>query len=136
ELLGNSQLSSKHIRSFYPFGEDSAGQSLAQSALGFIRRSHKNPEGTIDQIAWDNDNRKVQEAYQDEGFMNAMVRPIEERVPSEDSVRVVNLRWEVQEGAPAIIRRIDIIGNDFTYESCIREQILMVPGDVFRRAYL
>jgi outer membrane protein insertion porin family len=51
-------------------------------------------------------------------------------------VRQVNLRWEINEGAPAIVNRIDILGNDYTYESCIRDQIVMVPGQVFRRDYL
>jgi outer membrane protein insertion porin family len=48
----------------------------------------------------------------------------------------VNLRWEIDEASPAIVNRIDIEGNDFTYESCIREQIVLAPGQVFNRNYL
>jgi outer membrane protein insertion porin family len=51
-------------------------------------------------------------------------------------VRVVNLRWEIEEASPAIVNRIDIEGNDFTYESCIREQVVLAPGQVFNRNYL
>jgi outer membrane protein insertion porin family len=45
----------------------------------------------------------------------------------------VNLRWEVDERQPAIVNRVDVVGNDITNESCIRRQIFVVPGDVFRR---
>ena len=59
-----------------------------------------------------------------------------ERVPSTDSVRKVNLRWEIDERSPAIVNRIEIAGNDYTHESCIREQIVLAPGQVFNRNYL
>jgi outer membrane protein insertion porin family len=48
-------------------------------------------------------------------------------------VPTVNLRWEVDEKTPAIVNRVEILGNDITNESCIRNQIFVVPGDVFRR---
>jgi outer membrane protein insertion porin family len=46
---------------------------------------------------------------------------------------VVNLRWDIQEGQPAIINRIEILGNDYTTETCIRDQLVIIPGDVFSR---
>jgi len=46
------------------------------------------------------------------------VRPVIERDPS-DSSGYVRLRWDIQEGTPAIINRVDILGNDFTVENCI-----------------
>jgi outer membrane protein insertion porin family len=48
----------------------------------------------------------------------------------------VNLRWEIDERSPAIVNRIEIVGNDYTHESCIREQIVLAPGQVFSRNYL
>jgi outer membrane protein insertion porin family len=48
----------------------------------------------------------------------------------------VNLRWDIVERTPAIVNRVDILGNDITTESCIRDQILVVPGDVFNRDLL
>jgi len=57
-------------------------------------------------------------------------------VPSTDSVRKVNLRWEIDERSPAIVNRIEIVGNDYTHESCIREQIVLAPGQLFNRNYL
>ncbi|MFL5293942.1 MAG: POTRA domain-containing protein, partial [Myxococcales bacterium] len=62
------------------------------------------------------------------------MRPIVERTKvGPDSVPTVNLRWEVDEKTPAIVNRVEILGNDITNESCIRNQIFVVPGDVFRR---
>lgn len=134
EILGNKAFSAQQLHQFYPFDKDD--HSLAQGALGFIRRSYKNPAGTFDESRWNDATDKVKEAYGNEGYIYATVRPVEERVPGTDSVRKVNLRWDIREGSPAIVNRIDIAGNDFTYESCIREQIVMAPGQVFKRDYL
>ncbi len=131
EILGNRRFSSEELKLFYPF--DGQRASLTETAIGLLRRSYRNPNGTFDELAWEAATSKVREAYHDQGYIYADIRPVEERVPSDDSVRKVNLRWEIQEGAPAIINRVDILGNDFTSESCIREQIVMLPGDVFRR---
>ena len=45
----------------------------------------------------------------------------------------VNLRWEIDERNPAIVNRIEIVGNDYTVEDCIRRQIFLVPGGVFNQ---
>ena len=34
------------------------------------------------------------------------------------------------------MNRIEIVGNDYTHESCIREQIVLAPGQLFNRNYL
>ena len=134
ETVGNRHFSDAEIQRYFPF--DKQGQSLAQSALGLVHHTYQNPVGTFNQAEWDDATKKLQDAYGDEGYIYAQVQPVVKRVPSDDSVRKVDLSWEVNEGSPAIIKRIDIVGNDYTYESCIREQIVMAPGQVFRRDYL
>jgi outer membrane protein insertion porin family len=134
EIFGNKHFSTSLLRNYFPFDRDD--RSLAETALGLIHHSHQNPPGTFDQARWNDATEKVKEAYSDEGYIYATVNPVEDRVPSTDSVRKVNLRWDIQEGSPAIVNRIDITGNDYTYESCIREQIVMAPGQVFKRDYL
>ena len=52
---------------------------------------------------------------------------------ADTSQHVVDLRWEIDEKAPAIINRIEIVGNDYTVESCIRDQMVIVPGDVYNQ---
>ena len=134
EVLGNKRFSTPEVQQFYPFTNEA--QTLAQRATGFIRRAYHNPPNTFDQTRWDAAEQKLRDAYNDEGYIYARIRPVVERLPGSDTVRVVNLRWEIDEASPAIVNRIDIEGNDFTYESCIREQIVLAPGQVFNRNYL
>jgi len=136
EVLGNRRFSTDQISSlFYPFGKNRQA-TLTQKATGLIRRSYVNPPNTFDAAKWDDAQQKLIEAYNDEGYIYANIRPVTERVPSTDSVRKVNLRWEIDEKSPAIVNRIEIVGNDYTHESCIREQIVLAPGQVFNRNYL
>jgi len=77
----------------------------------------------------------VQEAYSNQGYIYASIRPVvERRKVGKDSVPTVDLRWEIDERTPAIVNRIDIFGNDVTTETCIRDQIVMLPGDVFNKS--
>jgi outer membrane protein insertion porin family len=135
EVIGNRRFSSAQINVFYPFGKNQQ-TTVVQKATGLIRRSYTNPPNTFDQAKWDDAQQKLMEAYNDEGYIYSNIRPVTERVPSTDSVRVVNLRWEIDERSPAIVNRIEIVGNDYTHESCIREQIVLAPGQVFNRNYL
>jgi len=136
EVIGNKRFSTEEIQQYYPFAAQST--TLTQRAVGLVKRSYRNPPNTFDATRWDEGESKLRDAYSDEGYIYARIRPVVERVPGEtaDSVRTVNLRWEIDESAPAIVNRIDIEGNDFTYESCIREQIVLAPGQVFNRNYL
>ncbi|HEY3112189.1 MAG TPA: outer membrane protein assembly factor BamA [Gemmatimonadaceae bacterium] len=135
EVIGNRRFSTEQINSFYPFGASQQATAV-QKATGLIRRSYINPPNTFDEAKWDDAQQKLMEAYNDEGYIYANIRPVVERVPSTDSVRKVNLRWEIDERSPAIVNRIEIAGNDYTHESCIREQIVLAPGQVFNRNYL
>ena len=134
ETLGNKRFSSAEIQQYYPFTNEA--QTLAQRATGIVRRSYRNPSNTFDAGKWEAAEQKLRDAYNDEGYIYARIRPVVERQPGADTVRVVNLRWEIDEASPAIVNRIDIEGNDFTYESCIREQVVLAPGQVFNRNFL
>jgi outer membrane protein insertion porin family len=135
EVIGNRRFSTEQINLFYPFGSNQRA-TVVQKATGLLRRSYVNPPNTFDQAKWDDAQQKLMEAYNDEGYIYANIRPVVERIPSTDSVRRVNLRWEIDERSPAIVNRIEIAGNDYTHESCIREQIVLAPGQVFNRNYL
>ena len=135
EVIGNRRFSTEQIGAFYPFGKTQQ-TTITQKATGLIRRTYVNPPNTFDAAKWDDAQQKLMEAYNDEGYIYAQIRPVTERVPSTDSVRKVNLRWEIDERSPAIVNRIEIVGNDYTHESCIREQIVLAPGQLFNRNYL
>jgi outer membrane protein insertion porin family len=133
EVTGSRRFSSEDLQRFYPFGEQP--KTIAGTVKGVLRVGRGNDDaGYFDQAKWDDATKRVGETYANEGYIYASVRPIvDRRRIGPDSVPTVNLRWEVDEGAPAIVNRVDIIGNDVTDESCIRNQIFVVPGDIFRR---
>src|SRR5436190_1645285 len=125
--------SGEDLARFYPFGDQ--GTTLGGAVKSVLRAGRGgNDRDYFDQAAWEDATRRVGEAYANEGYIYANVRPVVERVKvGADSAPTVNLRWEVDEKTPAIVNRVEILGNDITNESCIRNQIFVVPGDVFRR---
>ena len=134
EVVGAKVFSSDQIARFYPFGEHT--KSLTETVKGVFRRSD-NGSDIFDKSRWDDATAKVQEAYANEGYIYAQVRPVIERVKvGKDSVPTVNLRWEIDERTPAIVNRVEIMGNDITAENCVRDQLLVLPGDVFNRELL
>jgi outer membrane protein insertion porin family len=135
EPNGNRRFSEADIRRFFPFTD--RGRSLREtigSVAGLVRRTPRDPDNVFDMSRWEAATSQVREAYANEGYIRAEVLPVVERhFVGADSVPTVNLRWDIIERTPAIVNRVDIVGNDVTVESCIRDQILMVPGDVFNR---
>jgi outer membrane protein insertion porin family len=130
EVTGNRRYASADIARFYPFSDTTV--SLASRVSAALRRRNIHI-GVFNQSTWDEGTEKLRNAYSNDGFIYSQVRPIVDRTVGPDSVPVVNLRWDIQEGQPAIINRIEILGNDYTTESCIRDQFVIIPGDVFSR---
>jgi outer membrane protein insertion porin family len=134
EVNGGKRFSAEEIARFYPFGRSSF--SLLGSAKNLITRA-KNDATVFNQSVWEEATRQVNNAYASEGYLYARVEPVVERTRSgPDSVPTVDLRWDIVEGSPAIINTIDIKGNDVTSENCIRDQLYLIPGDVFSQAKL
>ncbi len=136
EPTGSTRFSREEIERFYPFGD--RGKSLRETMADLIRQtSNGNGGETFDRGKWEEATRNVQQAYANEGYIYATVTPVVERAHTgPDSVPVVNLRWDIEERQPAIVNRVEILGNDVTTESCIREQIFVLPGDVFNQDLL
>ncbi len=69
--------------------------------------------------------------YWDEGYIYNSISP-------ETTVKgdAINVHFEIVEGEPAHIHEINIAGNTKTSEKVIRRQLVVSPGDVFRRAIL
>jgi len=129
----NRRFTDEELRRFYPFTGE--GPTLTQRVTGLVRgRLRAAPKDVFDRAQWDAATEKVQTAYRNEGYIYARVNPLLERVKvGADSQPVVNLRWQVEERTPAIVNRIDIAGNDYTTEECIRRQLVLLPGDVFNQ---
>ncbi len=134
EVTGNKHFSSEDLARFYPFGDQS--RPIMSRVTDFLKRRTPTPKGVFDQAAWDDARQKISSAYATEGYIYANVRPVVERRVADDSTHYVDLRWEVDERTPAVINRIDIFGNDYTHETCIRDQLVILPGQVFNQEAL
>ncbi|HWE43578.1 MAG TPA: outer membrane protein assembly factor BamA [Gemmatimonadaceae bacterium] len=129
---GNKRFSSEEIRQFYPFTGE--GPSLTQRARDLVTRTHRAPVDVFDRAKWEDATQKLRTAYSNEGYIYAQIRPVvERRMTGTDSIPTVDLRWEIEESRPAIVNRIEIAGNDFTSDACIRDQLVILPGDVFNQ---
>jgi outer membrane protein insertion porin family len=125
EIVGSRRFSSEELQPFYPFGQEQRGGLLG---LGGRRRSVY-----FDQEKWQEATRKLQTLYYNNGYIYVNVRSDVLRRTAPDGKPVVDLRWVITEGQPAIVNRVEIRGNDVTHERVIREAIVIIPGDVFRQ---
>jgi len=125
EIVGSRRFSSEELQPFYPFGE--------QERTGLLGLGGRRPIAYFDQAKWQDATRKLQTLYYNNGYIYVQVRPDVLRRTAPDGKPVVDLRWVITEGQPAIVNRVEIRGNDVTHERVIREAIVLVPGDVFRQ---
>lgn len=134
EVIGGRHYSDEEIRDYYPFANTS--RPLASRVTDFLRRRDPVPQDVFDLARWDDATGQVRQAYANDGYIYSQVQPVVERRVTPDSTHYVDLRWEVEEGAPAVINRIEIVGNDYTTEMCIRDQLVILPGDVYNQQRL
>jgi outer membrane protein insertion porin family len=136
EVNGAKHFPAEVIQAMYPFNPNKS-KTMGETVKGLIGRGQTEPANVFDESAWEDATQKVQKAYADEGYIYASINPVVERHRvGRDSIPTVDLRWEIDEKTPAIVNRIDITGNDVTSETCIRNQLLMYPGDVFNQERL
>ncbi|MBX6332378.1 MAG: outer membrane protein assembly factor BamA [Gemmatimonadaceae bacterium] len=128
EVIGNRHFSTEDINRFFPFTPHE--RSITERVKGLFGGGGSD-ENLFDQSEWDEATNRLRTAYANEGYIYAQVRPVVERTMGPDSVPTVNLRWEIDERTPATINRIEIAGNDYTNEACIRDALVILPGDVF-----
>lgn len=128
---GNRRFSTEEVKRFYPFTDYTP--SLKERLKGLVGKGDSPPAGVFDKTRWDEAFNNLQNAYRNQGYIYADLRPVVERRVTPDSQHIVDLRWVIDEKAPAIINRIEIAGNDYTVESCIRDQLVIIPGDVYNQ---
>lgn len=124
---GNRFFTTDQVMALNPFAPTGG------SGLTCLMHSCAAPTVMFNQASWDEATQKLSTQYANEGYIYAHIQPTIERVPAPDSggVGVVNVAWSIDEGRPAIINRVDIVGNDVTHERVIREAIVILPGDVY-----
>ncbi len=123
EAIGNRRYSTEDLAAFLPFARE-AGVTLGDGQV----------VGTVyNQSEWNAATERLNTLYGNTGYIYSQVRAEESPRTAPDGTRYLDLRWNINEGSPATINRILIVGNDVTHERVIREQILLVPGQVFNR---
>jgi len=135
EVNGAKHFANEAIARFYPFGEK--GKGVKETVASLVGRGSDQDKNVFNEQAWEDATSKVQDAYGNEGYIYASIHPVvERRKVGQDSVPTVDLRWDIDERTPAIVNRVDIVGNDVTTETCIRDQLFVLPGDVFNKERL
>ena len=75
---------------------------------------------------------EVGQRYQNEGYLYSRIVPFVRKNPAEEGeAPTVDVGWAIEEGMQAYIRRVNIVGNEYTYERVIRDKIFILPGDVY-----
>jgi outer membrane protein insertion porin family len=124
DIAGNRRYSIEELSFNFPFGSNVVAGRGEQVNVPFSRKD------------WDAATEKVRNLYANTGYIYSRVEPEMVRRTGRDGKSYLDLRWNIQEGSPATISQILIVGNDVTHERVIREQIIMVPGQVFNREAL
>ncbi len=126
EIVGNRQFTTEQLEIFYPFEKNETG------FLGLGGGDDDEPS-LFDQDAWNAATQRLQTLYNNNGYIYARITPVVARRATESGGNVVDLRWQIFEGSPAIVNKVIIRGNTVTHEDVIRRAISVIPGDVFRQ---
>jgi outer membrane protein insertion porin family len=102
------------------------------SMLGIGGSQQTNVTGEVfDAEAFTSARERALQEYYNQGYLFAQINPVVQSVDTEDGTPLIDASWEVIEGNPAIVNRVSIIGNEYTYEWVIRNQLTVIPGDVY-----
>ena len=123
-IVGNRRFSGEELGALIPFA--------TPDQIG----SGKTIGGVFDRTAWEAATAKASELYQNNGYINPQVGAEQARRTLADGTQVLDLRWRIQEGLPAIINKISFAGNEVTHEGILRAAVVLLPGELFNRERL
>ena len=72
------------------------------------------------------DSKKIADGYGSGGYVDLQVLP--EGMPAGEGR--IDVHYQIQEGGPSFVQRINIIGNTRTKDKVIRREVLIAPGDI------
>jgi outer membrane protein insertion porin family len=128
DIQGNRVFSSEQLRRYF---EQERGGLLSNFGIG-TGPAQVEGESAFDEVSFHAAAAEVNQLYRNQGYLRAYVQPIVDRVPATDSTPPrVRATWLIQEGQPAFIDEVRIVGNTYTHENVIRNQLLVIPGDVY-----
>jgi outer membrane protein insertion porin family len=134
DVRGARRFASDELRRYF---EERRSGLLGGFGLGGSRDRGTQAGEVFDAVAFQEATQDVQRLYNNQGYLYAQIFPVIERIPAEPGgTPQVRATWEIEEGNPASIRRVEVAGNTFTHESVIRNQIMVLPGDVYSEEML
>ncbi|MFQ5889891.1 MAG: outer membrane protein assembly factor BamA [Gemmatimonadota bacterium] len=129
EIIGNRRFPASELEEYFEparKGRLPGGRAAPDTLITFDRTSFEEATG------------RIADLYRDAGYLRARIIPDVERLPADSAAgppRVV-ARWLIEEGDPAYIRTVSIVGNDYTHDRIIRQVLLVLPGDVYSQQRL
>jgi outer membrane protein insertion porin family len=72
------------------------------------------------------DSKTIADGYGSGGYVDLQVTPT--GIPA--GAGRIDIHYEIQEGAPSFVQRINIVGNTRTKDKVIRREVLIAPGDI------
>ena len=72
------------------------------------------------------DSKKIADAYGSGGYVDLQVTP--QGIPAGEGR--IDVHYEILEGGPSFVQRINIVGNTRTKDKVIRREVLISPGDI------
>lgn len=72
------------------------------------------------------DSKRIADAYGSGGYVDLQVVP--QGVPAGQGR--IDVHYQIQEGGPSFVQRINIVGNSRTKDKVIRREVLIAPGDI------
>ncbi len=72
------------------------------------------------------DSKKIADAYGSGGYVDLQVTPTGQ--PAGENR--IDVHYDIQEGGPSFVQRINIVGNTRTKDKVIRREVLIAPGDI------
>jgi outer membrane protein insertion porin family len=115
----------------YYFGTTAfSGNSIISSER--LHKVLKYFPGTVfNQEQYDESMGELYGAYQEEGYLRARILDTRQTLDS-----TINFTYDITEGLPSQIRLVEISGNTKTKDKVIRREMMVRPGQTFRRSYL
>ncbi len=106
-------------------GEENLTEEQLRHALKY------NQDDVFNQEKYDETIGNLYTMYQEQGYL--YTRVIDDTKTSDSTV---NITFELSEGVPAHVRRIEITGNIKTKDKVIRRELAIYPGQIFKRSRL
>lgn len=130
-IEGNDVFTDEQLEGYF---RPQRGGLLASLGIAGGAREDEETLGRIfDAVAFEEAQANIQQLYGNEGYIFAQIQPVVTKQPArvDGDDPTVALTVQIAEGPLSFVNTISIVGNDYTYERVIRDQILMLPGDVF-----